>query len=231
MNTERSFPSRPWLNHWPWALLGLLAAVATWYVLDFEEDIDPEYPKVARVTFNARPSPAYRLAEPGDTLDRAGIYLAAGAIVVSVLGGLAARRTGKPLRPWLGRWPFPWRHSGRRPIPARHSTAGMDLAGGRCETPPRLRCCAVGLAVAAITLGGAGGVGIVHAGTAGTLAGTAGIRRIRRCDRPGADLFMRDSRRGTDRLLAEVGRRRRVDALGRRALPVRRIARRAAGCC
>jgi hypothetical protein len=83
-------------------LLALIGGLASWYVLDFEEDADPEFPRVARPTFGRFPSPAYRLAEPGDTLDRVGIYLGAGAIVVAGLAALNAARSGRPVRPWAG---------------------------------------------------------------------------------------------------------------------------------
>lgn len=94
-------PSR-WRRGWPWTLLALIAGMAAWYYFDFEDDVDPEFPKVVRPTFGHRPSPAYRLAEPGDTLDRVGIYLTAGAIVVSAFSWLGAVRSGRPRRPWLG---------------------------------------------------------------------------------------------------------------------------------
>ncbi len=59
---------------------------AVWHVVDFPEDIDPEFPRVVRPTFSRRPPPAYRLAEPGDTIDRIAIYLSAGAVVISLAG-------------------------------------------------------------------------------------------------------------------------------------------------
>jgi predicted protein tyrosine phosphatase len=86
------------LPGWPWILLALMAALAGWYVVDFEDDVDPEYPAVTRPTFNRLPSPAYRLAEPGDTLDRVGIYLTAGGVVVgafSWLGAVVRGRSGR----------------------------------------------------------------------------------------------------------------------------------------
>jgi len=98
---ENLSPSR-WRRWWPWTLLALIAGMASWYYFDFENDVDPEFPKVVRPTFGHRPSPAYRLAEPGDTLDRVGIYLAAGAIVVSAFSWLGTVRSGRPGRPWLG---------------------------------------------------------------------------------------------------------------------------------
>jgi hypothetical protein len=82
---------------WPWLVLALAVIPAVWHVLDFEEDVDPEFPKVERPTFSAMPPSAYRLAEPGDTLDRVELYLAAASVVMAA-GGLVFRREG-------GFWP------------------------------------------------------------------------------------------------------------------------------
>jgi len=83
-------------------LLALIASLAAWYALDFEDDVDPEFPAVVRPTFGNRPSPAYRLAEPGDTLDRVGIYLGAGATVVAAFALIGSVRSGRDGRRWLG---------------------------------------------------------------------------------------------------------------------------------
>ena len=71
---------------WPWLVLALATLPAIWYVVDFESDIDPEYPLVARLTFNTYPPAAYRFAEPGDTIDHIAVYVAAAAIVLSGWG-------------------------------------------------------------------------------------------------------------------------------------------------
>ena len=71
---------------WPWLVVVLTAVPAVWHVIDFEEDADPEFPRVVRPTFSRRPPPAYRLAEPGDTIDRVTLYLSAGAVVISLAG-------------------------------------------------------------------------------------------------------------------------------------------------
>jgi Tyrosine phosphatase family len=76
---------------WPWLVLASILIPAIWHVVDFDEDIDPEFPKVERPTFSRLPAAAYRLAEPGDTLDRVELYLAAAGVVMAV-GGLAAGR-------------------------------------------------------------------------------------------------------------------------------------------
>jgi hypothetical protein len=64
-------------------------------VVDFPDDRDPEYPYVDRPTFSRRPPPAYRLAEPGDTIDRIAIYTSSLAIVFALAGAtLGWRRPG-----------------------------------------------------------------------------------------------------------------------------------------
>jgi hypothetical protein len=78
-------------ERWPWLVLASVLIPAVWHVVDFEEDIDPEFPRVERPTFNPLPPSAYRLAEPGDTLDRIELYLAAVGVVMAA-GGLAAGR-------------------------------------------------------------------------------------------------------------------------------------------
>jgi hypothetical protein len=84
-------------RYWPGLILTLAVIPAVWHVVDFEEDVDPEYPKVVRPTFNRVPPAAYRLAEPGDTLDRVLLYLAAAGVVVAA-GGLIFDR-GRGLWP------------------------------------------------------------------------------------------------------------------------------------
>ena len=80
------------IRFWPWLVLGLATLPAIWYVVDFESDIDPEFPGVIRPTFNTYPPPAYRFAEPGDTIDHVAIYVAAAAIVLSGWGLLRGSR-------------------------------------------------------------------------------------------------------------------------------------------
>ena len=82
---------------WPWLVLALATLPAVWYVVDFESDIDPEFPRVVRPTFNSYPPPAYRFAEPGDTIDHIAVYVAAAAIVLSGWGLFRGLRK----RPWL----------------------------------------------------------------------------------------------------------------------------------
>ena len=78
-----SKPAQGWrIRIWPWLVLALATLPAIWYVVDFESDIDPEFPGVVRPTFNTYPPPAYRFAEPGDTIDHIAVYAAAAAIVL-----------------------------------------------------------------------------------------------------------------------------------------------------
>ena len=83
---------------WPWIVIALTVVPAVWHAVDFPDDVDPEFPRVVRPNFSRHPAPAYRLAEPGDTIDRIAIYMSAAAVVFSVAGMTLAR--GRP-----GLWP------------------------------------------------------------------------------------------------------------------------------
>ncbi|WP_165228751.1 protein tyrosine phosphatase [Aquisphaera insulae] len=85
------------VRYWPWLVLALAVIPAPWYVLDFESDIDPEFPRVVRPTYNALPPPAYRFAEAGDTIDHSAVYIASAALVLSAWGVLR----GRSRRAWL----------------------------------------------------------------------------------------------------------------------------------
>jgi hypothetical protein len=71
---------------WPWLVLALATVPSIWYVVDDESDIDPEFPRVIRPTFNAHPPAAYRFAEAGDTIDHVAVYVASAALVLSAYG-------------------------------------------------------------------------------------------------------------------------------------------------
>src|SRR5689334_17226329 len=81
---------------WPWAVLAATVVPAVWHAVDFPDDRDPEFPAVARPTFSRRPPPAYRLAEPGDTIDRVGLYASAAGVVQAAWGCVRRRGAG----PW-----------------------------------------------------------------------------------------------------------------------------------
>ena len=87
----------------PWLILALAVWPAVWHVLDFPEDRDDEYPGVQRPTFSRLPPPAYRLAEPGDTIDRIAIYTSSLAIVLAVTGLGGEPETARPLAVGPGR--------------------------------------------------------------------------------------------------------------------------------
>jgi Tyrosine phosphatase family len=86
---------------WPWGVLALVAGVAAWHAVDFPDEVDAEFPRVVRPTFSRRPPPAYRLAEPGDTIDRVALYAAAAAVVLAALGRARARAAGERGGPWI----------------------------------------------------------------------------------------------------------------------------------
>ncbi|WP_165249949.1 protein tyrosine phosphatase [Paludisphaera soli] len=75
-------------GRWPWIALALAAATAAWFVLDYEHEVDPEFPRVARQTYNAFPPAAYRLAEAGDTIDCVAVYASSAALVLAAWGCL-----------------------------------------------------------------------------------------------------------------------------------------------
>ncbi len=91
-------PLRFGFRAWPWLVLFLAVVPAIWHVVDFPDDIDPEFPRVARPTMSRRPPPAYRLAEPGDTIDRVAIYFSSAAVMLSIAGCVLERKN-------LGLWP------------------------------------------------------------------------------------------------------------------------------
>lgn len=89
-----------WPKLWPWLVLAIAVVPAVWHVVDFPDDPDAEFPHVQRPTFNRLPPPAYRLAEPGDTIDRVAIYVASIGVVLSAYGGMWRRSLGQPVGAW-----------------------------------------------------------------------------------------------------------------------------------
>ncbi len=81
-------------RRWPWLIMALMVVPAVWHVLDFDEDVDPEFPRVERPWFSVAPPAAYRLAEPGDTLDRIAIYLSSVSVMMAAGGLVFARGRG-----------------------------------------------------------------------------------------------------------------------------------------
>ena len=83
---------RPMRRFWPWVLLALMATPAVWHFVDFPGDVDGEYPNIVRPTFSARPPSAYRLAEPGDTIDRVALYASSVVVALAAAGWIVTRR-------------------------------------------------------------------------------------------------------------------------------------------
>ncbi|MEI7921919.1 MAG: protein tyrosine phosphatase [Planctomycetota bacterium] len=63
----------------------LIALVAVWHALDFSHDFDPEYPGLNRDHYSRYAPFAYRLSEPGDTLDLTTLYLSSVGIGLSMI--------------------------------------------------------------------------------------------------------------------------------------------------
>lgn len=78
-------------------LCAIVAAVAVWHALDFSHDIDPEFPGLQRDHFSRYAPFAYRLAEPGDTLDLTTLYL--GSTGLGLLALLQMRRETRAATP------------------------------------------------------------------------------------------------------------------------------------
>ena len=148
---------------WPWAILLAIALPAAWHLLVFPGGPDAEFPRVARPTFSAFPPASYRLAEPGDTLDRVGIYLFAAAIALAIDGLVRSRALGLGVRLWpaalglatLGYW------TAANPWPTFDGWHGLGWhAIADPSAPIALR---VGLAASALILGSIILVAIVRA--------------------------------------------------------------------
>lgn len=84
-----------------WATLAISALPAIWTISVFPKDVDGEFPDVVRPYFSSRPPAAYRLAEPGDTLDRVGLYIASACIALSVAGWRRSLGQSRRLNPWI----------------------------------------------------------------------------------------------------------------------------------
>jgi predicted protein tyrosine phosphatase len=163
----------------PWLILAMAAWPAIWHAIDFPDDRDPEFPRVERPTFSRRPPPAYRLAEPGDTIDRIAIYTSAGALVLALAGLVLRRRRGG-----LDLWPAAsglalaayWDAANPGPtFDGWHGLGWRAIAGP--GSPPGLRAALIG---AALGLAGLV-VGNLLRGCArrGELWRAAGERRLR----------------------------------------------------
>ena len=137
-------------RHWPWLVLASMRDPGGLARRRLRGGHRPRVPhgRVARRSAACRPS-AYRLAEPGDTLDRIMIYLAAAGVVLAA-GGLAAAPRPRALAGRAGRRAWPASGTARRPGPAVDGWYGL---GWRTIADPRapLRF-ALGLLAAAVAL-------------------------------------------------------------------------------
>jgi hypothetical protein len=140
MTAESPSIARKLLRLWPWLLLALMTLPAIWHVIDFPVDIDGEYPKVARPTFSARPPASYRLAEPGDTIDRVALYASSAILAVSALAWIVSRKAqlwpvaivGGAITGWISVTPSPcydgWHGLGWSVISDSSAPIGLRLA-------------------------------------------------------------------------------------------------------
>ncbi len=85
----------------PWLILGLVGGLAVWHVFDYSEAREQDFPQVVRPFFNPLSPKAYRLAEPGDTLDRIGLYLASFSTALCLVAiGSRFRNQTNPMALW-----------------------------------------------------------------------------------------------------------------------------------
>jgi hypothetical protein len=85
----------------PWLMILSVAALAVWHLFDYNEPTDSDFPLIVRNFHNPLSPKAYRLAEPGDTLDRIGLYLASFASAICILAVGSRLRDGtKPICLW-----------------------------------------------------------------------------------------------------------------------------------
>lgn len=136
------------------ALTLLVAVVAIWHAIDFSHDFDPEYPGLHRDHYSIYAPFAYRLAEPGDTLDLVALYL--GALGFGIL--LAECLVPSPNRSEKGRYALNsivigllatgfW--AGAAPDPPADGWHGLSIhAIGRAGTPLHVRLALFALAAA-----------------------------------------------------------------------------------
>lgn len=89
-----------WVGVRPWLILASVAGLAVWHLLDFSEARETDFPGVVRPFYNPWPPAAYRLAEPGDTLDRLGLYFASIASALAIVAIVRRLRSRSDLALW-----------------------------------------------------------------------------------------------------------------------------------
>ena len=144
---------RKWLGWaWPWLLVLLIAAIAVWHAYDFPDDLDVEFPGVVRPTFSRLAPPAYRLAEPGDTIDRIAIYFSSVACILAVRGFRRDRFNRRTWTAALASSIFAFWYAAN-PGPTFDGWHGLGWATILdTKTPLVVRC---GLSLSALSLGSA----------------------------------------------------------------------------
>lgn len=123
----------------------LVLSVAIWHVLDYSNEFDPEYPGLQRDHFSDYAPFAYRIAEPGDTLDLIALYLSAIGFGLILAHRFALASMSKPASKTpdvliagllaMGFW------TGSAPEPPADGWHGLSYqAIGRAGTPALVRC-------------------------------------------------------------------------------------------
>lgn len=177
MTNEGQGPaSRRRAGLWPWIVLVLATGPALYHFQAPETARDAEFPAVDRQTYSPRPPAAYRLAEPGDTIDRVALYATSAAVVVAALGWLLSHRQGHPAGLWpvglglalAGGW------DAATPWPTFDGWYGWNWRSiGDPSTPPLVRWILIGSAAALLIW---------------TVGGTlSAVRQRRGLDRPALD--------------------------------------------
>lgn len=88
-------------DSWPWLVLAMALVPAIGYLVIFPTAVDLEFPTVERPTFSPYPPASYRVAEPGDTLDRVAMYLASITVALSAFGVARMRKSGPGGALWV----------------------------------------------------------------------------------------------------------------------------------
>lgn len=181
---------------WPWVVLALMATPAVWHFVDFPDDVDGEYPRVSRPTFNARPPSAYRLAEPGDTIDRVALYASSIVAALAAAGWIVTRRAKLWPAAMVVGLAAAWFAS--TPGPCYDGWHGLGWpAIVDASAPPALR---IGLAIVAVVAVAVVAISIQRAGVvecwrearrrgvAGLLVAAAVLMSLRAVDVPRAEI-------------------------------------------